>query len=167
VLIWFIALSFAATVAIFRDPAIDHRLVMAAAVLPAMLDLAVGGVPFLHTVACPVLVLGAVMLGTRGHRTLRRRLLAVPIGLFWNLVLDGMWTSTQLFAWPVFGLRFPDEQLPLLGRPLALRLVMEVVGLVVGLVCMRRFRLLEPVHRERFVRSGRLDRDLVGPSGRS
>ncbi len=165
-LLWFAGLSFACTVAVFRDAAIDHRLVMAAASLPAVFDLAFGGVRFLHTIACPVLVLSFVMVATHGHRTLRRQLLAVPIGLFWNLVLDGMWTSTRLVAWPVFGFGFPHEQLPLLGRSVGLRVAMELAGLVVLLGCIRRFDLTEAANWRRFATLGRLDRALVGPSGR-
>jgi hypothetical protein len=152
---------------VFRDPALDERLVMAAATLPAVLDLAVGGVRLLHTLAFPILLLGAVMVATIGRRGLRRELLALPIGFFVNLVLDGMWSSTRLIAWPLGGLSFGDEQLPTLGRPWPLRLGMEVAGLVALVWCTRRFQLLEPRNRQRFLRSGRLDRALIGPSGRS
>jgi len=167
VLLWFAGFSFVLVVAVFRDPALDERLVMAAATVPAVLDLAVGGVRLLHTLAFPIILLGAVMIGTIGRRGLRRRLLAVPIGSFVNLVLDGMWSSTRLIAWPLRGLSFGDEQLPTLGRPWALRLAMEVAGLLALLWSIRRFRLLEPENRRRFLRSGRLDRTLIGPSGRS
>jgi len=167
VLLWFVGFSFVLVVAVFRDAALDERLVMAAATLPAVLDLTVGGVRFLHTLVFPILLLSAVMVATIGHRSLRRRLLALPIGAFVNLVLDGMWSSTRLIAWPLGGLSFGDEQLPTLGRPLALRLVMEAAGLVALALCVRRFRLLEPPNRRRFLRSGRLDRTLIGPSGRS
>jgi hypothetical protein len=167
VLLWFAGCSFVLVVAIFRDPALDERLVMAAATLPAVLDLAVGGVRLLHTLAFPILLLAAVMIGTIGRRSLRRRLLALPIGAFVNLVLDGMWSSTRLIAWPLGGVAFGHEQLPTLGRPLGVRLAMEVVGLVALAWSVRRFRLLEPANRRRFLRSGRLDRALIGPSGRS
>jgi len=167
VLLWFAGLSFVLVVAVFRDAALDERLVMAAATLPAALDLAVGGVRFLHTLAFPILLLAAVMVGTIGRRGLRRRLLALPIGAFVNLVLDGMWSSTRLIVWPLGGLSFGDEQLPTLGRPWPLRLVMELVGLGALVWSIRRFRLLEPRNRQRFLRSGRLDRTLIGPSNRS
>lgn len=166
-LVWFAGLSFVLAVAVFRDPALDERLVMAAATLPALLDLTVGGVRFLHTLAFPILLLTSVMVGTIGRRPLRRRLLALPIGAFMNLVLDGMWSSTRLILWPLGGLSFGDEQLPTLGRPLALRVLMELAGLAALAWSVHRFRLLEPRHRDRFLRSGRLDRSLIGPSGRS
>ena len=166
-LFWFAGLSFVLVVAVFRDPALDERLVMAAATVPALLDLAVGGVRFLHTLAFPILLLGAVMVGTVGRRRWRRRLLALPIGSFFNLVLDGMWSSTRLVAWPLTGLSFGDEQLPTLGRPWALRLAMDAAGLIALAWSVHRFRLLEPGNRRRFLRSGGLDRTLLGPSGRS
>lgn len=166
-LLWFAGLSFVLVVAVFRDAALDERLVMAAATAPAVLDLAFGGVRLLHTLAFPILLLAAVMVGTIGHRGVRRHLLALPIGSFMNLVLDGMWSSTQLIVWPLGGLSFGDEQLPTLGRPWPLRLVMELAGLVALAWCVRRFQLLEPGNRDRFLRSGRLDRALLGPSGRS
>ena len=166
-LLWFAGMSFALVVAVFRDAALDERLVMAAAVLPAALDLAFGGVRLFHTLAFAILLLAVVMLATIGRRGLRRRLLALPIGVFMNLVLDGMWSSTRLIAWPLGGLSFGDEVLPTLGRSWPLRIVMELVGLAALVWCVRRFRLLEPENRERFLRSGRLDRTLIGPSGRS
>ncbi len=166
-LLWFAGLSFVLVVAVFRDAALDERLVMAAATLPAVLDLAVGGVRLLHTLAFPILLLAAVMVGTTGHRGLRRRLLALPIGAFFNLVLDGMWSSTRLIAWPLGGLSFGHEQLPTLGRPWGLRLAMELVGAGALVWSIRRFHLLEPRNRRRFLHSGRLDRTLIGPSNRS
>lgn len=165
--LWFAGLSFVLVVAVFKDAALDERLVMAAAVLPAALDLAFGGVRLLHTLAFPILLLTTVMLATIGRRGLRRWLLAIPIGAFLNLVLDGMWSSTRLIAWPLGGLSFGDEQLPTLGRPWPLRVLMELAGLAALCWCAWRFRLLEPENRRRFLRTGRLDRKLIGPSGRS
>jgi hypothetical protein len=167
VLLWFAGLSFVLVVAVFRDAALDERLVMGAACLPALLDLVVGGVRLLHTLVFPIAVLTLVMLGTIGRRSLRRRLLAVPIGLFMNLVLDGMWSSTRLIMWPLAGMSFGDEPLPTLSRSVALKIAMELVGAGALLYQVRRFDLLEPVNRERFLRQGRLDRDLLGPTGRS
>ncbi len=166
-LLWFAGLSFVLVVAVFRDAALDERLVMAAATLPAVLDLAIGGVRLLHTLAFSIALLAVVMVGTIGRRGLRRHLLALPIGAFMNLALDGMWSSTRLIVWPLGGLSFGDEQLPTLGRPWALRLLMELAGLVALGWSVRRYRLTEPENRRRFLRSGRLDRTLIGPSGRS
>jgi hypothetical protein len=166
-LLWFAGLSFVLVVAVFRDAALDERLVMGAACLPAVLDLLVGGVRLLHTLVFPIAVLGVVMVGTIGRRSARRRLLAIPIGLFLNLVLDGMWSSTRLIVWPLAGWSFGSEPLPTLHRALGLKIAMEVAGAAALLWQVARFRLLDPVNKARFLQEGRLDRDLLGPTGRS
>jgi hypothetical protein len=167
VLLWFAGLSFVLVVAVFRDAALDERLVMGAACLPAVLDLAIGGVRLLHTLVFPIGVLTLVMLGTIGRRSARRRLLALPIGFFMNLVLDGMWSSTRLIVWPLSGLSFGDEPLPTLHRSVLLKVLMELAGVGALAWQVARFRLLDPVNRDRFLHQGRLDRELLGPSGRS
>ena len=49
-------------------------------------------------------LLAAVMVGARGHRLVQRALLALPIGVLLHLVLDGAWTDTHAFWWPLFGM---------------------------------------------------------------
>jgi hypothetical protein len=107
-----------------------------------------------------IVLLTVVMLGTRGRRLLRRRLLAVPIGTFLHLVLDGMWTDKQVFWWPVYGSSFGDRALPSIARGW-FDLPLELAGLVALVWAWRRFRLAEPERRAYFLRSGRLGRDLV------
>ena len=103
---------------VFRDPAIDYRLVVVGALLPDLVDAPFGGARVLHTLVASVVLLVGVMLATRHRRRARRRLLAVPIGTFLHLVLDGMWTRTETFWWPFLG-RTLDGRLPPLERPLA------------------------------------------------
>ena len=160
-LLWFAGGSFLAVWLVFRDPAIDNRLVMAGAVLPDVVDLLTGGPWLGHTVGASVVLLLGIMLATRGRRLLRRQLLAVPIGTFLHLVLDGAWTDTDTFWWPAFGTRLGGGRLPSLERG-ALTLVLEAVGLAILVWAYRRFRLDEPERRRHFLRSGRLGRDLVG-----
>lgn len=159
--LWFAGLSFVIVVAVFRDGAIDYRLVMTGALLPDAVDVWFGGARVLHTLVFSAALLGVVMLGTRGHRALRRRLLAVPIGTFLHLVLDGMWADTRTLWWPLAGgpLR---ARLPSLQRPWGLTLAMELAGAVALVWAWRRFRLGDPVRRSAFVRTGRLDRSLIG-----
>jgi hypothetical protein len=116
-----------------------------------------------HTVVASVVVLMGVVLVTRGRRLRRRQWLALPIGVFLHLVFDGVWNNSELFWWPAFGLDvgLGDGPLPTFERPLALNLVLEVVGLVVLVWAWRRFRLGEPSRRSTFLRTGRLGRDLV------
>jgi membrane-bound metal-dependent hydrolase YbcI (DUF457 family) len=164
VLLWFAGLSFVLVWSVFKDTAIDYRLVMAGALLPDVVDAAFGGARYLHTLLASVALLVVVMLATRGHRVVRRRLLAVPIGTFCHLLLDAMWARQATFWWPFFGTTFRGAGLPSLHRPVPLLVLEEVAGLVALAWCWRRFRLAEPARRSHFLRTGRLGRDLVaGP----
>lgn len=167
-LLWFAGASLVIVWQVFRDPAIDHRLVVAGALVPDAVDGLVGGPRFLHALAAPVVVLVVVMLATRGRRVRRRRLLALPIGLFLHLVLDAMWARTETFWWPAFGVGFPGDGLPSLSRPAPLLLALEVAGAVALAWFWGRFRLREPARRRTFLTTGRLGRDLAGdlPHGR-
>lgn len=159
--LWFAGLAFVLVWHVFRDTAIDYRLVMAGAVLPDVVDGVLGGARVLHTLSFGVVLLLAVMLVTQGRRVLRRQLLAVPIGVLLHLVLDGMWARTEVFWWPFFGWSFDDAGLPSAERAVALVVVQEVVGAVALWWAVGRWRLTEPDRRRVFVRTGRLSRDLV------
>jgi hypothetical protein len=159
-LLWFAGLAFVAVWVVFRDPAIDHRLVIAGALLPDVVDGVTGGRGVAHTVLGSATVLAVVMLATRGRRRLRRQLLAVPIGMFLHLVLDGMWTDRDVFWWPVFGHHLGERPLPSVERGWA-NVPLEIAGLIALVWAWRRFRLAEPERRRRFLTTGRLSRDLV------
>ena len=160
--LWFAGLAFVAVVFVFRDAAMDYRLVMVGALLPDAVDIWLGGPRVLHTLLASVAVLLAVMAATLKRRAARRRLLALPIGMFLHLVLDGMWGRTHDFWWPAFGTSFSGDQLPSLERPLLVLIAQEIAGLVALLWCARRFQLTRRAERDTFVRTGRLRRDLVG-----
>jgi hypothetical protein len=160
VLLWFAGGSFLAVWIVFRDPAIDHRLVMAGALLPDVVDAPTGGPWVAHTLLASVVLLTAVMLGTRGRRQLRRQLLALPIGTFLHLVLDGVWDRAEVFWWPLLGSGFGDAALPSIERGWW-NVPLELAGLAVLVWAWRRFRLDEPERRNRFLHTGRLSRDLV------
>ena len=157
--LWFLGVSFVAVWAIFRSPAIDYRLVMAGSVLP-LVEVAVGRPALLHTLAGAVGLLVVVMAVTVGRRLRRRRWLGVPIGVFCHLVLDGTWTDTQLFWWPVAGMSFAERRLPEFGN-LTLGLLAEVAGAAALVWMVRRFRLDDPGRRRDFLRTGTLGRDLA------
>ena len=159
-LLWFAGMAFVCVWAVFKDPAIDHRLVIAGALLPDVVDVWTGGRWVAHTVLFSIALLTVVMLGTRGRRLLRRQLLALPIGTFLHLVLDGMWADKQVFWWPIYGSSFGDRPLPSIERGW-FDLPLELLGLVALVWVWRRFRLAEPERRTYFLRSGRLGRDLV------
>lgn len=163
-LLWFAGLAFLIVWTVFKDTAIDYRLVMAGAVLPDLVDGLLGGPRVLHTLIFSVVLLVGVMLATRGRRPWRRRLLALPIGTFCHLVLDATWTRTVTFWWPFLGRDLSEQGLPSLQRPFALLVVLEILGLLALVWCHGRFRLGEPERRRQFLRTGRLGRDLApGP----
>ena len=161
-MLWFAGTSLLAVWLVFRDPALDHRLVVAGALLPDVIDGVTGGPWVLHSVFGSVVLLALVMAGTVRRRLLRRQLIAIPIGTFLHLVFDGAWNDTDSFWWPFTG-HFGGGGLPSLERGLGLVLVMELVGIVLLGWLYKQWSLDEPEHRERFVRSGRLDRSLAGP----
>jgi membrane-bound metal-dependent hydrolase YbcI (DUF457 family) len=138
---------------VFRDPAVDHRLVVAGALLPDAVDLLAGHPAYAHTLLAPVTVLAVVMVATRGRRAARRRLLALPIGLLLHLVLDGTWTRSEVLWWPFLGATFPDARL---WPSLLLALAEELAGAGALWWFVRRFRLTDPEPRRAFLRSGRL-----------
>ena len=158
--LWFAGMALATVWLVFRDPALDYRLVVVGALLPDGVDAASGG-RVMHTVLFSALLLAVVMLATRHRRNRRRHVLTVPIGTFLHLVFDGAWARTELFWWPLFGTSFGGESLPAVERGWA-DLPLELVGLAVLVWLWRRFRLAEPARRSLFLRTGRVGRDLVG-----
>lgn len=153
--IWFAATSVVLVAVVFRSPAIDYRTVIVGSLLP-LVEAVFGGPRLLHSVVGAVAVLGLVMAATTGRRLLRRRLLGIPIGMMCHLVLDGSFTRTDSFWWPVSGFGFASGQIPELSH-LGVSLVLELVGVAVGLWAWRLFRLDDPEVRARFVSDGRLD----------
>lgn len=158
--LWFAGMAFVVVWAVFRDTAIDYRLVMAGAVLPDVVDALFRGPRVLHTLVFSVVLLFGVMLATRHRRVARRRWLALPIGTFCHLLLDGMWARTHVFWWPFFGAGFGEGRLPSLSRPFALLAVEELVGAGALVWAWFRFRLGEPARLHQFLTTGRLGRDL-------
>lgn len=161
-LLWFAGLAFVVVWSVFRDTAIDYRLIMSGAILPDVIDVGFGGARVLHSLSFSVALLLGVMALTRGRRAARRRLLALPIGTFLHLVLDGVWTRTAVFWWPGFGASFGPGGLPSLDRPIGLVLIQEALGALALLWAWRRFCLGETDRRRVFLTTGRLGRDL-GP----
>lgn len=126
--LWFVGGSAAIVWLVFRDPRFDYRLLWAGALVPDAVDGLLGGARVLHSVVAPITVLAVVMLATFGRRPVRRRLLAVPIGMFLHLVLDGVFRDTRVFWWPFTGLSLPDARLPSVTRGWW-NLLLELVGL--------------------------------------
>ena len=158
--LWFVGMSFLASWLVFRDPALDHRLIVVGALLPDVVDAATGRAGVAHSLLASAVLLAVVVLATRGRRHLRRSLVALCIGTFLHLLLDGIWTNRQVFLWPFAGTDLGDEQLPSIARGLA-NVPLELAGLGVLVWAWYRFRLAEPERRRTFLRTGHLGRDLV------
>jgi len=158
--LWFAGMAVVIVWLVFRDPAIDYRLVVAGALLPDVIDGPWGGARLLHTLLFNACLLVLVMLATRHRRRARRRWLAVPIGTFLHLVLDGMWTRTDTFWWPFFGSAF-HERLPALAHGPVVIALEEVAGAGALFWAWRRFGLDDLTRRSVFFRTGRVSRDLV------
>jgi len=146
---------------VFRDPALDHRVVVLGALVPDVIDLPTGGAGPAHTLLASVAVLVVVMAATRGSRPARRRWLALPIGMLVHLAVDGAWTLTATFWWPILGTAL-DDPLPALDRPLAVTVGLEAVGLAAVAWFGVRFGLADPGRWGRFWRTGRLVADRAG-----
>lgn len=159
---WFLGLSFLSVWLIFRSPAVDYRLVMVGAVLP-LVELPFGHPLVLHSLVGSAGLLVVAMLATPRRRLVQRRLVAVPIGVFLHLVLDGAWADTTAFWWPFTGFDWSGAELPELSRG-PFNLVLELTGVAALWWCGQRFRLTEPDRWVRFWRTGQLDRDVVSGS---
>jgi membrane-bound metal-dependent hydrolase YbcI (DUF457 family) len=152
---WFLGTSVASVWFVFHDPSMDYRLVMAGSVLPDAIDACFGGARAFHSVAVAVALLVVVMVATVGRRRLRRRLLALPIGVFLHLVFDAAWTINDTFWWPFSG-TFGHHRLPSVQRG-AVSIVLEVVGIGLLVWWWRRFELTDPERRRQLVRHGVLN----------
>ena len=160
-LVWFAGLSIVIVWQVFRDPAVDYRLVMAGAVAPDVVEVVTGGHGVAHSLVASAALLVVVMVATRGRRGLRRRLLALPVGALLHLVLDAAWTEAELFWWPLLGWEPAGDAPPSLHRPVVVLALQEATGLAALAWWWRRFRLDERERRRVFVRTGRVGRDLV------
>ena len=154
-LIWFVVLSVLLVAVVFKSPGIDYRAVIVGALLPSVEGLT-GGPKVLHSVTGAVAVLAVVMVATRRRRVVRRAVLGVPIGLMAHLVLDGSFMVTGIFWWPFAGVAFADGQIPEWSQ-WTRSLVLEAIGVAVGVWAWRLFRLGDPERRDRFWHQGRLD----------
>jgi len=161
VFLWFVGASLVVAWVVFRDPAIDHRVLVAGALLPDVVDAPFGGARVAHTLVASAALLTAVMLATRGHRHARRRWLFLPVGTFVHLVADGIWGRAETFWWPFLGGGL-DGPLPSLDRGIAAVVLQELAGLAAIVWFVRTFGLAaDRAARTNFLRTGRLSRNRV------
>jgi hypothetical protein len=159
--LWFAGTAFLTAWLVFRDPSFDYRLVIVGALLPDVVDAFFGGTGPMHSVAGSVVLLAVVMVATIHRRSLRRHLIALPIGTFLHLVFDGAFTISQAFWWPFAGGRLAEHPLPVVSRGWW-NGVLELIGLGILVWAWQRFGFSDPGRRRLFWREGRLDRALVG-----
>jgi hypothetical protein len=154
VFLWFIGTAVITVWYVFRDPRFDYRLLVVGSVAPE-LDALFGGMRWLHSLACSVVLLGLVMVVSIGRKQLRKLLLGLPIGMLLHLVFDGAWATTEVFWWPFTGASIGDEPLPSAQRGWW-NVPLEAIGLVLVVWIWRRAGLADPRRRRAVLRTGRL-----------
>jgi hypothetical protein len=163
VFFWFIATACLSVWFVFRDDRFDYRFLILGVFLPDIVDVFTGGSWIMHTLLASVVVMVIVMLATKNRKTIRRRLLAIPIGMFLHLVFDGAFASTEVFWWPFTGGSF-DEALPVAQR-WGLNIALEAIGLL-GIAWMwRRFNLSDARVRREFLNTGNLREGKIMGAG--
>jgi membrane-bound metal-dependent hydrolase YbcI (DUF457 family) len=159
-LLWYTAVSILIVANVFRSAGLDYRLVALGALIPLIIDLAVGHRAFGHSLVFAVALFVVVMATTTGRsRLLRRRLLCLPIGVFVALVLSGAFTQDHVFLWPFLGASFGHDGLLAVWWVV---LVEELIGLVGWWWIVGQYDLYLPGPRDDFVRTGRLQ-DAAAP----
>lgn len=127
---------------IFRDPKVDLRFLALGAVLPMVVDGAWGLFPSVtagtklasHSLVTAVLLMSVIMIVTKRGPG-RKPWMAMSVGVFFHLLLDGMWAEQQTFLWPLFGWSFAEpvagaHSLFVSALDGKLRLAQELLGLV-------------------------------------
>lgn len=159
---------------IFRDPKVDVRFLTLGALLPDLIDLPLGtlvfadslstGEAWAHSLVAPSVVTVLILVSTRRGRR-RRAWMALAVGMFFHLLLDGMWVKTEVFLWPFFG-GIPSGPSPYWAeagsRALSdpWRWVLEGIGVVYVVFVWVQAGLSDPVRRRHVLETGRLE-----PSG--
>lgn len=161
-LLWFVATAVLSVHVVFRDPRFDHRWLIVGVLVPDVVDVWLGGARVMHSLAGAVGVMVVVMVVTTGRKPIRKRLLALPIGIMLHLVFDGAWDDTAVFWWPFTG-GFDDTPLPVVQRGWW-NLPLEVAGAMMIALAWRRFGLSDPSRRDEFLHTGRLT-EVATPSG--
>jgi len=144
-LLWFIGSALAMVWFVFRDAHFSFVWVALGAVLPDVIGVVPGAVAPTHSVVSVVGYLTVAMLLTIGRRSHRKKALALAFGLFMHLVADFVFTDTSLFWWPLGGTNVDATRIPILDRPLAANLALEVLGVVLLVWFLRRLAVARQV----------------------
>ena len=157
---------------IFRDPKVDLRFLALGGFVPMLVDgvwaalvssVASGTKLAAHSLLTAVVLMSVIMVLTkRGPE--RKPWMALSVGVFFHLLLDGMWAQQESFLWPLFGWGFADPGAG--ARSLFLGFldgwvgwVEEGVGLVYLVVLWRTHGLGNPETRAEFMATG-----VLGPT---
>lgn len=144
-LLWFVGTALAMVWFVFRDAFFPFGAVALGAVLPDVLGLIPGVVAPTHSIVVVVGYLALVMVVTVGRRALRKRLLAVAFGLFMHLVADFVFTTDELFWWPLGGVSITQSRIPTLERTLVINMGLEVLGALLLVWFLRRLAVARGV----------------------
>jgi hypothetical protein len=154
---------------IFRDPKVDVRFLAVGALMPDLFDMTIGTAVFrgemataelwMHTLAAPSAIVAVILVATRRGRR-RRAWMALAVGMFFHLLIDGMWVSQETFLWPFFGFEFTPVFSPywdgLLDRARSdpVRWLLELAGFVYLTVVARNAGLGDRQARRDLLSSG-------------
>jgi hypothetical protein len=152
--LWFIGTSVLTIHFVFRDPRFDYRPLIVGVLLPDLLDAPFGGARVFHSLVGAVGMLVLVMVATTGRRPIRKKLIAVPIGVLLHLVFDGAFSNTNVFWWP-FTAGFGDAAIPMVERGWW-NVPLEMAGVAMMWWCVQTFGLRQPARREAFLQRGEL-----------
>ncbi|MFQ6012490.1 MAG: metal-dependent hydrolase [Thermoplasmata archaeon] len=158
----------------FVDLRVDYRVLLAAALLPDLIDkplslaFGIGGRSYGHTLLFAVTLTGLFLLA-RSWPVIRRpgtigaaALLPLAIGTWTHLLLDRMWALPEILFWPFLGFAFPVDPFDLSKLLLAYQDPYVLVGDVLGAVALGflvwRHRVYRRANLLRVLRRGRLER---------
>ncbi|MDH3426587.1 MAG: metal-dependent hydrolase [Acidimicrobiia bacterium] len=178
-ILWHLGGTVALVRYLFRDPAMDTRLLLVGALLPDLIDKPIGrfffrsnfdsGQIFGHTLLFSAALMVAVLLVTKRAGSYRRVWMPLAIGSLVHLVLDFMWTQPETFLWPALGDFSPAESGNLtdaFAHGLTDPWVMagEVVGLAYLVWLWRKEGFSRGARRRQYLSGGRLISPLGGDS---
>ena len=111
-LLWHMGVAVALVYVTLGRRRIDYRFILAGAVLPDLVDGALGlflfegpaGRWIAHSILTVIALAVAIILFLRGER--RLAVFGLAVGWLTHLVSDGMWEAPRTFLWPAFGTRF-------------------------------------------------------------
>jgi len=154
--LWFFIPSILGIAMIFRSPFLDYRLLALGALLP-LVETTAGFQWLLHTLFFGVFVLSSIMFLGKGNRKIQQKLLPLPIGLLTHLVLDGTWTETEIFWWPVTGRDLLGAEVSRLEFSfMPIGMILEIFGIIIAVWGWRKFELNKQVNLKAFMKKGYL-----------